>query len=197
MPMLQPPGIISFKQTDKHASVRKQCLCCSHQVSSISKRQTNTLWFANNAYVAASRYHLSQKHATMGPTEWGPHPNTLTGQTLLYRKTHTHTHNHKHTYAKLLNWSMMKQTDKKPLYSFLKPNISSKYFSNRVITFRVKCLSRLEPHVPIHLHCPEPPRLTVLLCLRIVVKIAHWRKSLKFACAKQIIKLGFTKRRCS
>ena len=25
-----------------------------------------------------------------------------------------------------------------------------------------KCLSRLEPDVPIHLHCPNPPRLTVL-----------------------------------
>ena len=25
------------------------------------------------------------------------------------------------------------------------------------------CLSRLEPHVPIHLHCPDPPRLTVQL----------------------------------
>ena len=24
------------------------------------------------------------------------------------------------------------------------------------------CLSRLEPRVPIHHHCPDPPRLTVL-----------------------------------
>ena len=32
------------------------------------------------------------------------------------------------------------------------------------VNWEIKCLSRLEPGVPIHLHCPDPPRLTV----------AHW-----------------------